>query len=203
MLPLPGQPPEALARHPLTAAGLDAASRRGRASTLRLGVPVIGLGASAPSYYGAVGERLGARMILPEHAGRGQCHRRRGGAGGAARHGPGDQPRRGAVRGASGRGSCRSSPPATRPWPRWRRRWSAEASARARRGRGGGVSVTVTRDIREAEVEGRAMFIEATVTRHGQRTPPRRALSGATVFRLTAAGRLTTPRPPWRGSSAG
>jgi hypothetical protein len=34
-----------------------------------LGVPVIGLCASAPSYYGAVGARLGARMILPEHAG--------------------------------------------------------------------------------------------------------------------------------------
>jgi N-methylhydantoinase A/oxoprolinase/acetone carboxylase beta subunit len=32
-------------------------------------VPVIGLGASAPSYYGAVGERLGCEMILPEHAG--------------------------------------------------------------------------------------------------------------------------------------
>jgi hypothetical protein len=32
-------------------------------------VPVIGLGASAPSYYGAVGDRLGCQMILPEHAG--------------------------------------------------------------------------------------------------------------------------------------
>jgi hypothetical protein len=29
----------------------------------------VGLGASAPAYYGAVGERLGTRMVLPEHAG--------------------------------------------------------------------------------------------------------------------------------------
>ncbi|MEY4780312.1 MAG: hypothetical protein RLZZ607_1625, partial [Pseudomonadota bacterium] len=59
---------EGLARHPLTTAGLN--RHRGVVEvTLRLGVPVIGLGASAPSYYGAVGERLGCEMILPEHAG--------------------------------------------------------------------------------------------------------------------------------------
>ena len=34
-----------------------------------LGVPVIGLGASAATYYGAVGARLGTRMVLPEHCG--------------------------------------------------------------------------------------------------------------------------------------
>jgi len=33
-----------------------------------LGVPVIGLGASAKCYYSAVGERLGCDMIVPEHA---------------------------------------------------------------------------------------------------------------------------------------
>ena len=60
--------PEALARHPLMIAGLD-----GHRGVVRLeaglNVPVIGLGASAPSYYGAVGARLGTRMILPDHAG--------------------------------------------------------------------------------------------------------------------------------------
>lgn len=61
-------PPEMLARHPLTVAGLD--RHRGVIHVqVGLGVPVIGLGASAPSYYGAVGDRLGARMILPDHAG--------------------------------------------------------------------------------------------------------------------------------------
>ena len=57
-----------LAQHPLTMAGLS--QHRGIVEVdLKLGVPVIGLGASAPSYYGAVGERLNTHMILPEHAG--------------------------------------------------------------------------------------------------------------------------------------
>lgn len=60
--------PDQLARHALTRAGLD--DHRGVIeTTLKLGVPVIGLGASAASYYGAVGERLRAQMILPAHGG--------------------------------------------------------------------------------------------------------------------------------------
>ncbi len=47
-----GEDPVALAGHALTAAGLS--RHRGVVElTARLGVPVIGLGASAPSYYGA------------------------------------------------------------------------------------------------------------------------------------------------------
>ncbi|MGC1428220.1 MAG: hydantoinase/oxoprolinase family protein [Albidovulum sp.] len=63
-----GEAPDRLARHRLTKAGLANHSDVLRIS-VSLGVPVIGLGASAPSYYGAVGDRIGARMILPEHAG--------------------------------------------------------------------------------------------------------------------------------------
>lgn len=56
-----------LARHPVTTAGLD--QHQGVIATqLRLGVPVIGLGASAGSYYGAVGSRLQTDMQVPEHA---------------------------------------------------------------------------------------------------------------------------------------
>lgn len=63
-----GQAPDALAKHVLTTAGMD--QHRGVVEVdLRLGVPVIGLGASAGAYYGAVGARLNTRMILPEHAG--------------------------------------------------------------------------------------------------------------------------------------
>jgi len=63
-----GQGAEGLARHPLAMAGLD--RHRGVIEVdLRLGVPVIGLGASASAYYGAVGDRLNTRMILPVHAG--------------------------------------------------------------------------------------------------------------------------------------
>lgn len=60
--------PEALVRHPLSVAGLD--RHQGVVQVqMSLGVPVIGLGASAATYYGAVGDRLGTRMVLPEHGG--------------------------------------------------------------------------------------------------------------------------------------
>ncbi|SFS19451.1 hydantoinase/oxoprolinase N-terminal domain-containing protein [Yoonia litorea] len=60
--------PAGLASHPLTLAGLD--ETKGVVNIkLALGVPVVGLGASAPTYYAAVGKRLGTRMVLPEHAG--------------------------------------------------------------------------------------------------------------------------------------
>jgi N-methylhydantoinase A/oxoprolinase/acetone carboxylase beta subunit len=62
-----GAAPATLARHPLTGAGLDRHAGVVTVS-LSLGVPVIGLGASARTYYGAVGDRLGARMVVPDHA---------------------------------------------------------------------------------------------------------------------------------------
>ncbi|MEY1557213.1 hydantoinase/oxoprolinase N-terminal domain-containing protein [Yoonia sp. R2331] len=58
---------DVLATHPLTVAGLD--RHQGIVETiLRLGLPVIGLGASSASYYGPVGARLGTKMIVPDHA---------------------------------------------------------------------------------------------------------------------------------------
>jgi len=61
-------PPQDLARHVLTQRGL--AKHRGLlALDTSLNVDVVGLGASAPSYYPAVGDRLRCGMILPEHAG--------------------------------------------------------------------------------------------------------------------------------------
>ena len=63
-----GQPAEVLARHVLMQRGLTRTSDLVRVET-GLKVDVIGLGASAPSYYPAVGRLLGTRMILPEHAG--------------------------------------------------------------------------------------------------------------------------------------
>ncbi|PJI86059.1 N-methylhydantoinase A/oxoprolinase/acetone carboxylase beta subunit [Yoonia maricola] len=55
--------PTTLAQHPLTMAGLDRHQGVMRMQ-MSLGVPVIGLGASAATYYGAVGARLGTRMVL-------------------------------------------------------------------------------------------------------------------------------------------
>lgn len=64
----PWEDPGTLARHPLTRAGL--ATHQGIvALSCRLGVPVIGLGASAATYYPDVGDRLQTQMILPAHAG--------------------------------------------------------------------------------------------------------------------------------------
>lgn len=61
------QPPEDLARHSLLLAALDRAPGLVKLAA-HLGVPVIGLGASANCYYGAVGTRLGCDMVVPDHA---------------------------------------------------------------------------------------------------------------------------------------
>ena len=63
-----GLPEDVLARHILTQRGLK--GHRGLVRIdLGLNVPVVGLGASAASYYPAVGDLMGCQMILPEHAG--------------------------------------------------------------------------------------------------------------------------------------
>ena len=151
----------ALAGHELTRAGL--ARHRGVVEvTVRLGVPVIGLGASAPSYYGAVGDRLGCEMILPEHAGVanaigavvGQVSQRASGLVSS----PGEG--RFTAHLASGPLSFNSRDAALAAMET---HVVAEATARARAAGAEDLRVTVSRDIRQAEVEGRQMFIEATV----------------------------------------
>jgi N-methylhydantoinase A/oxoprolinase/acetone carboxylase beta subunit len=58
--------PAELAAHALTQAGLNRHAGILQMQ-LKLGVSVVGLGASASTYYGDVGARLGAQIILPEH----------------------------------------------------------------------------------------------------------------------------------------
>ena len=157
-----GQPSETLARHPLTTAALG--QHKGILQlSARLGVPVIGLGASAPSYYGAVGDRLHCQMILPEHAGVANAI--------------------GAVVGqVSQRVQAIVTSPAegrfTAHLPDGLQQFSdrdtalatleaaliAEATARARAAGAEDLRVTTSRDVREADIEGRSMFIEATIT---------------------------------------
>lgn len=60
--------PAALAQHPLMAAGLRQHHGVVRLSA-GLAMPLIGLGASASAYYGAVGAALGCETILPEDGG--------------------------------------------------------------------------------------------------------------------------------------
>ena len=151
-----------LARHELTRAGL--ARHRGVVEvTLRLGVPVIGLGASAPSYYGAVGERLGCEMILPDHAGVanaigavvGQVAQRAQGLVSSPGEGRFTAHLAEGLRTFDSRDEALAAMEAA---------VVAEARARARLAGAEDLRVSVTRDIREAEVEGQKMFIEATVT---------------------------------------
>ena len=63
-----GSDPITLAQNPIVQSGLS--DHRGivRVSA-GLNIPIVGLGASAPTYYPAVGKLLGTPVILPEHAG--------------------------------------------------------------------------------------------------------------------------------------
>jgi N-methylhydantoinase A/oxoprolinase/acetone carboxylase beta subunit len=157
-----GEPPEALARHILARKGL--AQHRGVVEvSLRLAVPVIGLGASAPAYYGAVGERLGARMILPDHAGvanaigavAGQVSQRVSGLVSSPAEG------RFVAHLADGLQVFSSAEAALSALEA---ALLAEASARARAAGAVDLRLSVDRDLREVEIEGRQMFIEAKVT---------------------------------------
>jgi N-methylhydantoinase A/oxoprolinase/acetone carboxylase beta subunit len=130
--------------------------------SLKLAVPVIGLGASAPSYYGAVGEVLGCPMILPEHAGVANAI--------GAVVGQVSQKAQGTVT-SPGEGRFTTHLPsglATFPsrdaaLDALEAALTEEASARARAAGADDLRVTARRDIREALVEGHPMFIEATV----------------------------------------
>lgn len=155
-------PPETLARHRLTQAGLD--QHRGILHTsLRLGVPVIGLGASAPNYYRAVGKRLGCEMILPEHAGVanaigavvGQISQRATGLLSSPSEGRYTAHLPEGLQNFHDRDTALTALEAA---------LTVEATGRATRAGAADLRVTVTRDIREAEIEGRKMFIEAMIT---------------------------------------
>jgi N-methylhydantoinase A/oxoprolinase/acetone carboxylase beta subunit len=157
-----GQDTDALARHVLTRAALT--QHRGVIQlSAKLGVPVIGLGASAPSYYGAVGDVLGCEMILPEHAGVANAI--------GAVVGQISQ-RAQALLTSPGEGRFTAHLPDGLHFYNNRDAalvaledaLIAEASRRARAAGAEDLRVTTTRDIREAEVEGRPMFIEATIT---------------------------------------
>jgi N-methylhydantoinase A/oxoprolinase/acetone carboxylase beta subunit len=164
-----GETPEVLARHALATAGLDRHNGVVRLA-LSLGVPVIGLGASAPNYYAPLGDRLGTRMILPEHAGVanaigavvGQVSMTATGL--VSAPGPGvfaahlpEGPRRFADRDAA--------------LAALERALTEEAAARARAAGVEELRSAVSRDISEVEIEGQPMFIEARVKVTAQGRP--------------------------------
>ncbi len=157
-----GESPEVLARHALTRAALG--RHRGVIEfTARLGVPVIGLGASAPYYYGAVGKRLGCEMILPEHAGVanaigavvGQVSQRATaivtspGVGRFTAHLP-----EGLLSFTDPEAAMAATEAAL----------TLEAVRRAKHAGAEDLRITTARDLRSASVEGQPMFVEATIS---------------------------------------
>jgi len=157
-----GLDPARLAHHPFLAAGLDG-YRGTMAFSARLTLPVIGLGASAPSYYGAVGAALGCETILPAHAGVANAI--------------------GAVVGqVSQRVTGTVTSPATGQFvahlptapmifgtaeealAALESALGAEAEARARAAGAADPRIEARRNLREVEIEGAKMFVEASVT---------------------------------------
>ena len=154
--------PEVLARHELMRRGM--LGHRGLVKLeTGLSVPVIGLGASAPSYYPAVGERLGCEMILPEYAGVAN-----------------------AIGAVVGRVTMRQSGTVTSPSEGKFRVHLIDgpqdfadqesalslletvlqeaALADAQAAGAEDINISVNRDVRTAGIEGRKVFVEATLT---------------------------------------
>jgi N-methylhydantoinase A/oxoprolinase/acetone carboxylase beta subunit len=146
----------------LAQAALDRQSRLLRPS-LALTVPLIGLGASAPTYYPAVADMLGAENAVPEHADVANAIGAVVGRVRIARSATITCPAEGRFRAhlADGAQDFESFDAA---------RASAEtalgAAARAAAAEAGAaeVHVTIAAEIRDAEVEGKRMLVEATVT---------------------------------------
>ena len=161
--------PDVLASHPLTMAGLSQHSGVVQVD-LRLGVPVIGLGASAAAYYVAAGERLNTRMILPKHAGVanaigavvGQVAMRASGtvtspgAGSFAVHLP-----EGIRQFLTADDAMTALEDALR----------SEAGESARAAGVEEIRFTVARNIKQVDIEGQPMFIEASVKVTAQGRP--------------------------------
>ena len=160
---------EALARHPLTMAGLG--QHRGIVEVdLKLGVPVIGLGASAAAYYGAVGARLNTHMVLPEHAGVANAIGAVVGQVAMYASGAVTSPGAGAfaVHLPDGVQKFITAEEAMNTLEVALRREAGDAATAA------GVEeirFTVDRDIKEVDIEGQPMFIEATVKVTAQGRP--------------------------------
>lgn len=156
-----GEAPEVLARHVTVQAGL-----RQHAGVIqlqaRLGVPVIGLGASAPFYYGDVGQRLGCQMILPEHAGVanaigavvGQVSQRVQGLVSSPSEGRFAAHLPDGVQVFNDRDTALDAMEAA---------LRGEATARALRAGAVDVNLTALREVKQADIEGRTMFIEAMI----------------------------------------
>lgn len=124
---------------------------------------MIGLGASAPNYYRAVGARLGCAMMLPEHAGVANAI----GAvvGQIAERASGTVTSQGAGRFTAHLDDGPAHfPDADSALAALETALTATAHGRALRAGASHLSTSKRCDIRQAEIEGRPVFIEASMT---------------------------------------
>ncbi len=155
-------PPPELARNVLMQRGLGGHKGLVRLET-GLQVDVVGLGASAQAYYPAVGERLGTRMILPEHAGVANAIGAVVGRVTMRRSGTVTSPSEGKYRvhlaeGPQDFGDQDKALAALESILRAEALHAAQAAGAA------DIQVQVLRNIRTAGVEAREVFVEADVT---------------------------------------
>jgi N-methylhydantoinase A/oxoprolinase/acetone carboxylase beta subunit len=151
--------PDVLARHRLARAGLERHEGLVRVG-LSLGVPVIALGASAATHYPPVGARLGTRALIPEHAEVANAVGAVVGRVAVTVEGTVTSPAPGSVIAHLPAGPARFGEPDA-ALAALAQALDHEATARARAAGAGEVELLRSREVREAEVEGSPMFIEA------------------------------------------
>ena len=156
-----GLPPEALAAHVLMQRGLGPHRGLVRIES-GLNVPVVGLGASAASYYRAVGARLGCAMILPAHGGVANAIGAVVGRVVIRRAGVVTAPAEGRYR-AHLESGPEDFAEAETAMAVLEAALGAEARAAAEVAGAVDVQVHARRDLREAEAEGRRVFLEAGI----------------------------------------
>ncbi|MEO0894190.1 MAG: hydantoinase/oxoprolinase family protein [Pseudomonadota bacterium] len=157
-----GLSPTALAEHVLTQKGLS--NHRGliRIDT-GLNLPVLGLGASAPSYYPAVGARVGAEMILPTHASVANAVGAVVGRVSFRRSGTITAPSEGRFRVHLDTGP-EDFTDADQAMTLLETHLTQDARAAAQTAGAEDITVSATRDIRMAKAEAREVFIEAEIS---------------------------------------
>ncbi len=151
-----------LARHVLMQRGLGGHRGLVRLET-GLAVPVIGLGASAGTYYPPVGLRLGCEMILPAHAGVANAIGAVVGRVTMRETGTVTAPSEGKFRVHLAAGP-EDFTDAEAALARLESVLRSRAVAAAEAAGAADIQVSVTRDVRTAGVESREVFVEAEVT---------------------------------------
>ncbi|MEO1138258.1 MAG: hydantoinase/oxoprolinase family protein, partial [Pseudomonadota bacterium] len=157
-----GMPPAQLARHVLMQRGLDHHRGLVRLET-GLNVPVVGLGASAPSYYPAVGDRLGCEMVLPDHADVANAIGAVVGRVTIRRQGTVTAPAEGRYRVHLDSGP-EDFVEADAAMTALEQVLEADTRAEAELAGAEDIQISVTRDVKQAEAEAREVFLEAEIT---------------------------------------